>query len=456
MHLKNILSVLSCLFCATCFSQSIDGYWEGRIAIPGQDSLRIGFMIHQGDSLTIELDSPDQYVLGIKTQKVQFKDSTLTLEVPSIGASFKGKYTSNKQLTGTFKQGIKFPLTLSQNHPRSTFERPQTPSAPFPYHTEELHFRNRDGQVKLINGTLSYPNEGNPKMLYILISGSGWQDRDETIFGHKPFAIIADYLTKHNQAAVFRYDDFPPSIFSKSTTFNFADGVALIIDSLQQNPLLKDIPITLIGHSEGSLVAYIVASRDTRVDKIITLGGVAQPIKDILLYQIQAIAQANHQLSPEEIQYTVNVSEKLYNLIIRSKTSKEAAQKIGRFYDKEIQQLTKEQQQRYNFSNSGKLSAIQQLCSPWFFTLFHINPKTYLKKISCQTLAINGERDLQVGAASNQAIMQRYLPKNQRHEYWIVPNANHLLQPCETGSPNEYGSIETTIMEEVLEKIASF
>lgn len=468
--MRSILSFFLMILFGTVSAQNINGYWEGNLKVTSRDSLRLGMFISQtGDSLHIELDSPDQYAFGMPTRHAQFRHDSLSWNAPSLNASFRGVLIEKtlwvnehfpdscrlttydtSSITGTFTQNRqRFPITLTPGE-RTVLRRPQTPIPPYPYRSEDIRLRTRDGKLVLIDGTLTMPDSTPPSALYILISGSGWQDRNESIMGHKPFLVIADHLTRTQNAAVFRYDDFPQAIFLKSTTLDFADGVQLIMDSLLTRPDLAGLPVVLLGHSEGSIVAFIVGSRDTRISKIITLGGVAQPIHEVLLYQIRAIYETDTVLSPAEINQTISLSEALYQQVRKSKSQKEAAQRIGEFWDKESAKLTPEQQQRYNLTPEAKYTSIQQLASPWFFTLFHLDPKTYIKKVHCPVIAINGEKDLQVDAVANQELMRKYLNKRQNHQFHIIPNANHLLQTCTTGNPSEYGSIEETIGEETL------
>ncbi len=469
--MRSFLLLFITILSGALVAQNINGYWEGSLKITPRDSLRLGMFIEQtGDSLHIELDSPDQYAFGMSAQQVSFRNDTLSWKASSLNASFRGvliektlwvdeHFPDSCRLTtydrssieGTFIQNRqRFPVTLTRAE-RTVLRRPQTPEAPYPYVSEEIRFRTRDGKLVLIDGTLTKPESASPTALYILISGSGWQDRNESLMGHKPFLVIADHLTRTQNAAVFRYDDFPRALFLKSTTLDFADGVQLIMDSLLVRPDLAGLPVVLLGHSEGSIVAFIVGSRDARVSKIITLGGVAQPIHEVLLYQIRAISEADSVLTPAEIDKTVQLSDQLYQLVRKSKDSKEAARRIGDFWDEQSAKLTPEEQKRYNMTPQGKYTSIQQLTSPWLFTLFHLDPKTYLKKVHCPVVAINGEKDLQVDAVANQQLMRKYLDKNQNHQFHIIPNANHLLQTCTTGSPSEYGNIEETIGKETLE-----
>lgn len=446
-------SVLFLLF-PSAYAQDIAGYWEGKIAVSKKDSLMLGLQIeYHGDTLYIELDSPDQYVTGQAASKVSFKDSVLSFRVSEYGLSYKGTLSSDGQsFTGTCTQhGQKFECTLSQGAQRKSFLRPQTPKPPYPYLSEEINFRERNGKKVLIKGTLTMPKE-RPKGLIIFISGSGWQDRDETIFAHHPFAVMADTLTKAG-FATYRFDDFPPAIFRKSTTYDFADGVQLILDSLLQRNDLQGIKIGLLGHSEGSLVASIVASKDKRVEFTIHLGGIAQPFDEILLYQSEAIFRVSNELTDKEIENSIAINRHIYDIFTKSKSNEEAVTKISQYWDHLSSQLTEEEKQKYNITPTGKLSMIQTFSSPWFYTLFHINPKKYLKKIKTPVLAISGEKDLQIDGIQTFIYMQQYLKNNSLSEFHPMPGLNHLLQPCTTGSPDEYPLIETTVAPQVLEDI---
>ena len=450
--------LFSILFlCAACTlpAQNLSGYWEGKIGITKTDSLTIGLQIdYQGDTLYAELDSPDQYFTGQPVSKVSFKDSVLSFRVPEFGLSYNGSLSADgRSFDGICTQhGQKFGCRLSQGAQRKSFPRPQTPVPPYPYRTEEVNFRDRDGKRGLVYGTLTMPKE-QPKGLVIFISGSGWQDRDETICAHHPFAVIADTLTKAG-FATYRFDDLPTAIFRKSTTFDFADAVQLILDSLLQRTDLQNVKVGLLGHSEGSLVATIVASKDKRVGFTIHLGGVAQPFDEILLYQSEAINRASGKLSEKEISNSVAINRQIYEGITKSKSKEEALERIGKIWDELSSQLTEDERQKYNMTPEGKFTMIQTFSSPWFYTLFHIDVDKYLKKCKkTPILAISGEKDLQIDAVYTLNNINKYLDKGVYHQENLILGANHLLQPCTTGSPDEYGHIETTIAPEVLEII---
>lgn len=452
-----LFSIFFLLAARSLPAQNISGYWEGKIGITKTDSLTVGLQIdYQGDTLYAELDSPDQYFTGQPVSGLTFADSAIAFRVPDFGLNYEGTLSADGQrLTGTCTQhGRKFNCTLSQGATRKLFPRPQTPAPPYPYRTEEVNFRDRDGKKSLIFGTLTLPKD-QPKGLVIFISGSGWQDRDENIFAHKPFAVIADTLTKAG-FATYRYDDFPAAIFRKSTTYDFADGVRLILDSLLQRTDLQGLKVTLLGHSEGSLVASIVAADDKRVASTIHLGGVAQPFEEILLYQSKAILRVSREMTEQEIENSIAINQRIYEVIKKSKSTDDAMKRVGKLWDELSAQLSDEEKAKYNMTPGNKFTAIQTFSSPWFYTLFQIDPAKYLKKIKTPVLAISGEMDLQVNAIATGNNLTKYLKKKELLSFINAKGLNHLLQPCTTCSPDEYGHLETTIAPEVLDIIVTW
>ena len=451
---RSILYIIILLVAGHLSAQNLAGYWEGKIGVSKNDSLTVGLQVdYKSDTLYAELDSPDQYFTGQPVADLRFADSVISFRVPDFKLEYEGRISADGQrFTGVCTQyGKKFDCTLSLGAKRKQFLRPQTPEPPYPYHTEEVNFRDRGGKRPLINGTLTIPS-GQPKGLVIFISGSGWQDRDETIYAHRPFAVIADTLSKAG-FATYRYDDFPAAIFRKSTTYDFADGVRLVLDSLLQREDLQGIKIGLLGHSEGSLVASMVAADDKRIGFTIHLGGVAQPFEEIMLYQTEIILRVSGEMTEKEIENSVAINRRIYEVLKKSKSKEDAAEKLTTLWDGLSAQLTDEEKVKFNMTPENKFTAIQTFSSPWFYTLFHIDPKKYLRKIKTPVLAICGEKDLQVKGIDTFINMQRYMKQNSKSEFQPMPGLNHLLQPCTTGTPDEYGNIETTIAPAVLENI---
>lgn len=453
-----VICLLVRVFCNSIFSQILTGYWEGKIAITKSDSLTIGLWIEsKNDTISAELDSPDQYFVGQKVDNVILNDS-LCFVVKSLGVKYWGIYDTNSAtISGIFSQNKRnFDLILKQGTSRKSFLRPQTPTPPFNYECHNISFLDRKGKYPLINGTLTIPSGKVPKALIIFISGSGWQDRDETIFAHKPFAVLAHNLTEAGYAT-FRYDDFPVAIFSKSTTYDFANGVRLILDSISTNENLQNIQkIGLLGHSEGSLVASIVASDSKNIDFTIHLGGISMPIDEILTYQIYQLNSCDTTFSDVEIENSVNISKKFYTTIKNNSDVSKCAKELSSQWDIISRQLSDTEIIKYQMTYDKKLVMLNTLLSPWYFNLFHISPKTILKKVKTPVLAISGEKDLQVPAQKAINLMKKYVKNNHNNEFYVMENLNHLLQPCVLGLPNEYPTIETTISDDVIKLIVNW
>lgn len=457
MHRFHLI-VIVLLFPFAAFSQ-IAGVWEGKLPV-GTDSLRLVLAVEQrGDSLYAELDSPDQYAAGIQVNTIQYRHDTLSFRSNSIGASFKGVLnTETGQIKGTFRQGGgKLPLTLRQVEKRWQLHRPQTPHEPFPYETEEvkLQFPHATLGNIPIRGTLTYPthrHEFNGKLL-ILVSGSGWQDRDESIMGHKPFAVIADYLTRRGYA-VFRYDDLPRAQYAKCTTLDFADVASYVVDYFKQkNEHFKQAEVGILGHSEGGTIAVMVAAKNKNVAFIISMAGMMASAKTTLLYQIDALYQQDTSLSAEEKAESVRISEALYTTIEQARSVKEASERCGKLLQDYSRGMSEEQQQKLNMTQAGIFQTMRTVSSPWFYELFRLNQPKYLKKVKCPVLALNGKKDVQVEWESNFSVLEQKLPKKTNLTTHAYERLNHLFQPCETGLPTEYGQIETSISEEVLRDI---
>ncbi|MBR6063048.1 MAG: alpha/beta fold hydrolase [Bacteroidales bacterium] len=459
MKLAKILYIFLCLFLPSLVSAQIVGIWEGKLPV-GKDSLRLVLAVEQrGDSLYAEMDSPDQYAAGIEVNSISFQQDTLRLKSKEVGASFWGRYDREKDaIQGVFRQGGgKLPLTLRRVAERWQLHRPQTPKAPFPYEEEEvqLQFPHATMGNIPIRGTLTYPtrkHEFNGKLL-ILVSGSGWQDRDESIMGHKPFAVIADYLTRKGYA-VFRYDDFPVAQYAKCTTLDFADATSFVVNYFKlYNEHFKQAKLGIVGHSEGGTIAVMVAAQNKNVDFIVSMAGMMVSAKQTLLYQVEAINKMDTTISSSELSESIRISEILYEHIEQAKSSKEAVDRCGKLLREYSASMTDEQRKRLKMTQQDIFATLRNIGSPWFYELFRLNQPKYLKKVKCPVLALNGKKDLQVEWESNFAVLEQNLPKKTSFTTHAYEQLNHLFQPCTTGSPSEYGEIETTISEDVLRDI---
>lgn len=454
--MKKII-VLSVFFLCTIslYAQSVplQGVWKGYLHL-GTDSLALVLVVDsQDDSLTAVLDSPDQYVTDIPTTAFSLRGDTLSFAAASLGASFRGVWRGDS-IAGKFRQGgRKFPLVLRPTAHRQLFPRPQEPQEPFPYRQCELSFSyHLDHQN--INGTLTLPETGRPKAAIVLISGSGWQDRDETVMAHKPFKLLADHLTRKGYA-VFRYDDAPPAAFQHMSTLDFAEQVGVIVDTLLQRADLQGCPVGLLGHSEGGMVSWIVASRRHDLAFVISMAGMGTPLKEVLLYQAAEGAVQQH-LNVAMLQASLQLSEEVYTLVEKSSNAATAAQKVRERMHDHAEGLSNEQRVQLNLTDEAIEIAVSTLTSHWFFTLMHLKPTQYLKKVTCPVLALNGDRDRQVDAVQNVYAIRDGLKRCPDFTPAILPGLNHLFQECETGYVDEYGLIEQTLSPAFLEQVGKW
>ena len=433
----------------------IKGIWEGKLHINNDYSLTTVMVVKEnGDSVHVELDSPDQYSTGIQLSGFSCVDSIINFAIDPLKIKFKGRLNANKTISGTFTQsGTSLPLTMVKVENRKQYLRPQTPKLPYPY---EEDFITLEAQSVINNpkakvyGTLTLPSE-KPKATVIMISGSGWQDRDETIYMHKPFLVIADHLTRLGYA-VFRYDDLPPAVFAQCTTYDFAKIVEFVMAELAKHPRLEGSPIGLIGHSEGGLVAAMVAAQNKDVAFVVSLAGMADNLTNTLLYQNEFLLDSNTTAAQRKSSRKLN--QDIYKIMVNEPTINAASSKFINLISKYTAKMTDEQIAAAHLTKREQLLMSQQLFNPWMFKLFKIDPSYYFSKITCPLLALNGEKDTQVDYKSNLAIIQKYTKNNPNVTCESVPNVNHLFQTCETGLFDEYGEISQTFNPLVLQKIS--
>ncbi|MDR2979654.1 MAG: alpha/beta hydrolase [Bacteroidales bacterium] len=427
------------------------GTWKGYIKLSAKDSLALVLTIEkQEDSISMELDSPDQYVFHKQATSSSYQNDTLAFAVKSWSASYSGAYSDEKQLiNGVFTQYKQdFPLVLYKEEGRIIPQRPQTPQPPFPYNIDE-DIAYIENKIPVVRGTLTWPSDGKPKALVILISGSGWQDRDETMFLHKPFFVIADYLTRQGYA-VFRYDDLPPAKYRTTTTQDFAFYAGMIIDSLKNDERCIGIPIGLLGHSEGGLIAAMCASKRNDVEFIVSLAGVGIPLSDLLVYQA-GIAAAQAGFSETEIEPVKKMNVEFYQLVKKSANQQKAVAAVDKWFHKTVSTMSNEERERYQFTNNKLLEIKQLILNNWMYALIKYDPAVYLKKCKLPFLALNGNLDRQVESKPNLSAIEKNIPKNSHNRFIELPGLNHLFQTATTGYMNEYGQLEETLSPEVLE-----
>lgn len=437
-------------------------YWEGKLNISGV-SLRLVLKVTFDDSgaLSAKLDSPDQNVENIPVSSIIITADSLKFEASSLMAKYSGKIEKDSMVVlGVFKQAtLTLPLNLKKVEKLTEVRRPQTPQRPFPYNEEEVIIENNIEGIKLA-GTLTYPKESKKFPAVVMVTGSGAQDRDETIFKHKPFLVIADYLTR-NGIAVLRYDDrgFGKSTgnFSAATTANFVTDVLSAVEYLKSRKEIDHNKIGIIGHSEGGMIAPMAASSSDEVAFIVLLAGPGMKGSDLLALQTELILRANGE-SEEEIEKSIKTNKAAYKIVVEQPDSSLAFKELEKLFDELLATLTEEERNKPEYSRSNFQQMARTILSPWFRFFLKFDPKEYLKNIQIPVLALNGEKDLQVPPKENLSRIEESLKNAGNKNYKIVelPGLNHLFQNCKTGSPREYGEIEETFSVEALKIISDW
>lgn len=434
-------------------AQDISGAWHGKLSLP-TGSLTIVFHISQTeqDVYVTTLDSPNQGANGIKTQTTSFNDSTLIIQIPVIHASYKGKLNSDNTINGTFTQGMPLPLNLKKGE-ASRPKRPQEPQPPFPYRSEEVTVRNERDEINLA-GTLTLPEKGTKFPAVVMVTGSGAQNRDEEIMGHKPFFVIADYLTR-NGIAVLRCDDrgtaASQGTHATATNEDFATDTEAMVNYLRSRKEINAKKIGIIGHSAGGIIAFIVAQKDPSIAFVVSLAGAGVRGDSLMLKQVELISKS--QGMPDAVWQGMKPSiRNRYAILQQTDKTPEELQK--ELYADVTKTMSPEQLKDLN--TIQQLSAqISSMTSPWYLHFMRYDPAQDLKKLKCPVLALNGEKDIQVDAAMNLAAIQERITGNGNKNVTVkaYPNLNHLFQTCEKGTLAEYGQLEETINPEVLKDI---
>ena len=450
---KITLILLSILSTLSIYGQDITGQWNGALKVQ-ETQLRLVFNVTKTDNVVSStMDSPDQGAKGIPTTTTSFENSILKITIANAKIEYEGTLRKDDIIVGTFKQGGQsFPMNLSKEIiEKEKLVRPQEPIKPYSYYSEDITFENKKAGVSLA-GTLTLPKKDGVFPVVILISGSGPQNRDEELLGHKPFLVLSDFLTK-NGIAVLRFDDRgtgkSSGDFKEATTFDFAKDVEYAIEYLQKRKEINKDKIGLIGHSEGGIIAPIIASENEDIDFIVLMAGSALRGDKLLLlqkYKIETQMGINRQLVESNQQifagaYEIILNESIENELVSDTLSKYFTSKYG-------QALPEKQ----------KIALINQLSSPWMINFIRLDPAVYLSKVNCPVLAINGSKDIQVPSKENLEIIKDNFRKTENTSVKVkeLEDLNHLFQECETGSISEYGTIEQTISPIALKEILNW
>ena len=428
------------------------GNWLGTLKA-GPIELRLGFRITQDKDgkLTAKFDSLDQGAINLPVESATFEKNKLTLKLTPFKISYTGELQAdNETIKGDFEQGGKLPLELKRVEKFPSLARPQTPKKPYPYAETEVTFDSKAAGVKLA-GALTTPKGDGPFPTVVMITGSGPQDRDETLMGHKPFWVIADHLARHG-IAVLRCDDRgvakSTGNHATATSFDFAEDIAGAVAFLKTR---KEVgKIGLMGHSEGGVIAPLVAAKNAEVGVIILRAGPGLAGDEILLGQGAAILKGSG--AEAEIAKTRALQLKMFDLIKKDAGTKEVRAAMEEY----VKTLSEKEQKE--FKDAGGMAGADQLTSPWFRAFIKHDPRPTLKQVKCPVLALNGELDIQVLPKENLAEIEKALKAGNNPDLTIreFPKLNHLFQTARTGMVNEYGQIEETVAPAVLETVTEW
>ena len=395
-----------CSWLGVSAQHAMDGVWTGKLNVGPQTLTIVLHVAHETSGNAVcSLDSPDQGAMNIPVKSDYCSADSISVSLEQLGLSYQGRLKGD-EIVGTFTQGSAFPLTLKRGEEK--LKRPQNPVEPFPYKTEEVTFTNATDKATLA-GTLSYPTDykKGKTPVVLMVTGSGQENRDEEVFGHKPFLVIADYLARHGVASL-RYDDrgFGKSTggdVKHATTADFARDAASGIEFLHTLKCFSKVGV--LGHSEGGSIAFMLGAKG-KVDFVISMAGIGVRGDTALTAQANRLLELSGQpMRLSTLQYRVNAYMKK---------------------------------------------------SPWLNFFMDYDPSGDISKALCPVMAINGERDVQVISSLNLIGIKAHLTENPKNFVKEYPALNHLFQHCATGNVSEYRMIEETISPEVLEDIVRF
>jgi uncharacterized protein len=352
-----------------------------------------------------------------------------------------------------------FDLTINKVEKATTLNRPQEPKEPFPYNSENIFFENKHDKIFLA-GTLTFPKEGNNFVAAVLITGSGPQNRDEELLGHKPFLVLSDHLTR-NGYAVLRFDDRgvgeSEGDFKSATTEDFAKDVLAAVEYLKTRKEIDHKKIGLIGHSEGGIIAPMAAIQNKEIAFIVLLAGTGLPGEEILYLQSRLIEEAGG-AAEEDIKKSLEFSSVIYDAIKNSGDFVVAEKRIKEYFWREYMEMTDDDKQKIGDPEVFLDMQLRVVLTTWFKFFLTYDPAPALKKIKCPVLAIIGEKDLQVPPKENLPAIEEALKKGGNKNFTVkeLPGLNHLFQTAETGSPVEYGKIEETMSPLALDTITKW
>ncbi|HNY78612.1 MAG: alpha/beta fold hydrolase [Sedimentisphaerales bacterium] len=446
-------------------SPSLEGTWLGTLKVTPTASLRLVFNIQAkpDGSFSGTLDSLDQGATGLPISRIGVEKDKVTVEASTIGSRYEGTMNAEgSEISGKWTQGPAsrdLLLERVKEAPKpKEFKRPQDPKRPYPYRDEEVTYRNAKDGVTLA-GTLTMPSTGGPFPTVLLITGSGAQDRDETVWGHRPFLVLADYLTRRG-IAVLRVDDRgvggSKGDTAQATSEDFARDVLAGVEYLKTRKEIDPRRIGLIGHSEGGTIAPMVTVQSPDVAFIVLMAGTGVTGERVREGQIVAGLKIAGD-DQARIEAALQSQRRIVEIVKQEADPELRKQKVRKAIEDDVAKL--DEAKRQAISSSAYVDTQVATASSQGFRFFILyDPATALRKVKCPVLAINGELDTQVVAKENLPAIERALREagNTRSTVKELPGLNHLFQTAKTGAADEYAQIEETMSPLALETIGGW
>jgi pimeloyl-ACP methyl ester carboxylesterase len=462
--MRPLLIAFLCFCGNAVLSQDITGNWQGLLSAGGKQ-IRIVFHISRtGGIYSATMDSPDQGASGIKAAGVIVSNDSITIRIAEVAGGYTGQWNHADEMKGALmERTMRFPMDLKRQTGEIPF-KPQTPKAPFDYLSEEVAYENKAQNIHL-EGTLTKPANANKFPVVLLITGSGPQDRDETIGLHKSFFVMADYFTRQG-IAVLRVDDRgvgkSTGNFPAATSVDFASDVMAGIHYLKTRTDIDTARIGLLGHSEGAMIAPYVAARSKDVSFIVMLAGPAEGGMKTMYYQAVTKPFAAY---PETVRTAYGaLYNKMLEICLQDSLARNVSAYVRRIYPQWKKQQSAETIAAVTHGAgdedmiklfSGSFGAV---ANPWFRFFLTYDPQADLEHLQIPVFALNGEKDEQVNPA-NLALIKNIFTANKNQHYKIqeVPGVNHLFQHCKNcGSVEEYLALEETFDKETLVMIGEW
>ncbi len=444
---------------ASAFSQDISGDWSGKTKRGNKEITFVFQLKKENNVYSSTMSVPTFRINGIRPKATTFENDTLIIDGSNIGMKYEGVYNKElKQFEGTYKEGA---VVLSLNLKRGAVKiadsrRPQEPIKPYPYYEEEVVFENVEAKISLA-GTLTLPSKKGKFPVVILISGSGPQDRDESYMGHKTFLVLSDHLTRQG-IGVLRFDDrgFGKSTgdFGTATTEDFSKDVLSAVTYLKTRKDIDTKHIGLIGHSEGGIIAPIVANQTKDVSFIVLLASTGVSGTELSVRQSKTLRGFPVE---DEVVYEKN-TRKAIAIVTSNKSTEEIKKELRAHYNAFLRPILTSLGAPEKNINAFIDNQVKTSIKPWSRYFLQYNPADEFEKLAIPVLSLNGSKDTQVDAKINQTGIKNALIKGKNKEYKVLEleNLNHFFQECETGKMNEYRKIDQTFSPIALKEISDW